>query len=235
MYGNGGLEIKQSEKYSLELNTQMNLISATLDLKAKKGERVNLYVHKNNSKILLCSLKKGVLENFRLDVPFNPFQTIRFSAEGDGDASIHIFFFNNPADDEYGMDDDDEEDFNEIIEEQVNYFKNKLKEGEQILPDSDELDSKKHELLNEMMEKEMEKEMEKKKNKKNKKVQEKETGKKNNKNQKRNKNNNNNKKQNQKQKNNQKNSQKKNQRKNQKKNQKQNKKNSKNKKNNKKN
>ncbi|KAJ6235279.1 39 kda fk506-binding nuclear protein [Anaeramoeba flamelloides] len=180
MYGNGGLEIKQSEKYSLELNTQMNLISATLDLKAKKGERVNLYAHKNNSKILLCSLKKGLLENFRLDVPFNPFQTIRFSAEGDGDASIHIFFFNNPPDEEYGMDDDDDdEDFNEIIEEQVNYFKNKLKEGDQILPDSDELDSKKHELLNEMMEKEMEK----KKNKKNKKVQEKETKKKNNKNQ----------------------------------------------------
>ncbi|KAJ6238679.1 histone deacetylase hdt2 [Anaeramoeba flamelloides] len=85
-----GQEIEQKKQYKNKLVTIMHVHHATIDTGAKPGERVHLYLHKNESKILLCTLIEGACENVKLDLLFFPGEEISFTAEGSGSTSIHL-------------------------------------------------------------------------------------------------------------------------------------------------
>ncbi|KAJ3439821.1 histone deacetylase hdt2 [Anaeramoeba flamelloides] len=85
-----GQEIEQKKQYKNKLVTIMHIHHATIDTNAKPGERVHLYLHKNEMKILLCTLIEGACENVKLDLLLFPGEEISFTAEGSGSTSIHL-------------------------------------------------------------------------------------------------------------------------------------------------
>ncbi|KAJ3430891.1 hypothetical protein M0812_02566 [Anaeramoeba flamelloides] len=119
MIGHKGLTVIPKKKYTCQLDYSMTLVSVSLDPKAKIGERASLFLMKDDIKFLLCTLRQGVQENFKLDLPFFKNEKITFYSESTGKSPLNLVMFHEGSTTNSEDDSEIENELNEKLEEEL--------------------------------------------------------------------------------------------------------------------